>query len=506
MVVAINVGGNLVGFFIVQLLIAYAQPFENWQGVARPSLEANFGILAVLVPSAVYFLIALSVPVDSVLRRMGAKEPIDRPYLELARRRVINMPFYAATMNLVAWVVPALLFPFLFQLHADKSEWTVTIYVIYGFSNASMITLLVFVLLEYACRRTVIPVIFPEGRLREQKGTFWLSIRKRFMIMYAAICLIPMFQVALMTSARSAWTLAGSDACEALKSLGAFSWILFAFSAMYGLWLVILFSRNLSQPTEDIMAITRRVKEGDYEARVMVVSNDEIGFLGDRVNEMAIGLKEREEIREVFNLVTSPEIGREILSMKPFEGGEVRRVTLLFADLRGFTSLAERLPPRDVLKAINNYFSAMTAAIVMHNGVVLQYVGDEIEAVFGAPLDNPLHADRAVDASLAMRASLQRLNEEREAEGEEPLQHGIGIHTGSALAGIVGSQYKISYALVGDTVNIASRIQDLTKEMGADILLSGETYRALTICRKVSNPVEVTVKGKVNTLDVYRLR
>lgn len=505
MVVAINVGGNLIGFFLVQFLIAYAQPFENWQRIAGPSFEANLAILAVLVPSAIYFLVALAAPVDSILKKLRRKEFIEDASLELARRRVINIPFYAAAMNLVAWIAPALFFPFIFGLHAGKSAWTVAIYVIYGFSNASMITMLVFVLLEHACRRTVIPLLFPEGRLRDQKGTFWLSIRKRLMIMYVAICLIPMFQVALMTSARSHWIFMGSDACEALQSLGKFSWILFAFSAVYGLWLAILFSRNLSKPAEDIMSVTQHVKEGDYDARVMVVSNDEIGILGDRVNEMAMGLKEREEIREVFNLVTSPEIGRELLSMKPFEGGEVRRVTLLFSDLRGFTSMAERLPPRDVLKAINSYFSHMTAAIVGHGGIVLQYVGDEIEAVFGAPIDNVLHADRAVDAALAMRAALRRLNEKREAEGEEPLRHGIGIHTGSALAGIVGSQYKISYALVGDTVNIASRIQDLTKEMGADILLSGETYRALTIPRNVSAPLEVSVKGKINTLDVYRL-
>ncbi|MGC9028172.1 MAG: adenylate/guanylate cyclase domain-containing protein [Desulfomonilaceae bacterium] len=505
MVVAINVGGNLVGFFLVQLLIAYAQPFEHWQGFAGPSLKANLAILAVLVPSAMYFLIVLARPVDSALRKIYAQKTVDWRSLQLARRRVINMPFYAAAMNLAAWIVPALLFPFLFQLHTVKSPWTVAIYVIYGFSNAAMITLLVFVLLEHACRKTVIPVLFPDGRLRDQKGTLWLSIRKQLMIMYLAICLIPMFQVALMISSRAGWTFDGAEACEALRSLGTFSWILFAFTAMYGLWLAVLFSRNLSQPAEEIMAVTQRVKEGDYDARVHVVSNDEIGVLGDRVNEMAIGLKEREEIREVFNLVTSPEIGREILSMKPFEGGEVRRVTLLFADLRGFTSLAERLPPRDVLKAINSYFSAMTDAIVRHNGVVLQYVGDEIEAVFGAPLDNVLHADKAVDAALAMRAALETLNGQREAEGHEPLRHGIGIHTGSALAGIVGGQYKISYALVDDTVNIASRIQDLTKEMGADILLSGETYCALTVSRNVSPPVEVAVKGKVNTLDVYRL-
>lgn len=503
MVLVINVGGNLAGFFVVQLLLHYAQPLEEWNRVAVPSLEANLVMLAFLIPAAVLFLTKLCRPVDIALQALREKSRVDDRDLDLARRRVLNVPFYAAGMNLCAWIIPAFVFPFLIDPLATRSSLNLGVYVIYAFSNACMITLLVFVLLEYACRKTAIPRIFPNGGLREQHGTVALSIRNRLMILYVAICFIPMFQVALIVNYRPGSPFTDPAACKALSDLGTFALILFVFCGAYGLWLAALLARNLVEPTQEIVAVTKKVQEGDYDSRVSVVSNDEIGFVGDRVNEMTRGLREREQIKEVFNLITSPEIGREILSMRPFHGGEIRIVTVLFSDLRDFTGFAERRTPETVLKALNSYFSEMTSAIVKFNGVVLQYVGDEMEAVFGAPLDSPLHPDRAVEAALEMRARLKELNSRRESEGEEPLLHGIGIHTGPALAGIVGSRHKISYSLVGDTVNIASRIQDLTKEMGHDIIISGETFRALTLPHEVMQPVEVSVKGKKKTLDIY---
>ncbi len=368
-----------------------------------------------------------------------------------------------------------------------------------------MITLLAFVLLQYACRKTAVPVLFPQGNLRDQKGTLKLGIRARLLILYGAICLLPMLQTALVINAGRSPAFAEVAPLTVLHNLGTFSIILFTFVALYGLWLVSLFSKNISEPIEEIMQLTKRVKAGDYEARAQVVSNDEIGYLGDRFNEMSQGLEERERIRDMFNLFTSPEIGAEILAGKVSVDGEIREVTLLFADLRGFTAMAEHLAPKQVVQSVNSYFSAMSEAIVENGGIILQYVGDEIEAVFGAPARDPDHAAKAVAAALAMRTRLDTLNRERASLGQEPLRHGIGVHTGDALAGIVGSKYKVSYAMVGDTVNMASRIQELNKEMNTDILISEETYRSLKVPIQVSGPVSVSVRGKRQSLDLYQV-
>ncbi|MBA7679812.1 Adenylate cyclase 1 [subsurface metagenome] len=147
----------------------------------------------------------------------------------------------------------------------------------------------------------------------------------------------------------------------------------------------------------------------------------------------------------------------------------------------------------------------MTEAIKENRGLVLQYVGDEIEAVFGAPVSYDDHTDMAVEAALGMRRRLILLNQNLEKQGFSPFQHGIGIHTGAVLAGNIGSKDRISYALVGDTVNLASRIGGLTKEFSCDIILSQTTYNLLTGDFSTEQLSAVKVKGKKEGVMIYKL-
>jgi class 3 adenylate cyclase len=141
----------------------------------------------------------------------------------------------------------------------------------------------------------------------------------------------------------------------------------------------------------------------------------------------------------------------------------------------------------------------------MHQGLVLQYVGDEIEAVFGVPLSYEDHADRAVLAAFEMRRSLEELNGTRMKQGKTPFSHGIGIHTGLVLAGNTGSEDRLSYALIGDTVNLASRIEQLTKAFRCDILVSEETAKRLDISFQMKAENPQMVKGYSKPLSVYRV-
>lgn len=502
-VVLVNVGGNLLGFFTVQLLLSYARPSQEWEISTLVDARTSIALLAFLIPTAVLILLALAAPVSKVIAAQKRQEPVPEAAWNDARKRAINLPFQAAFMNLLAWILPAVAFPLAKAVQGQIPLFSVGLYILYSFTNALMITLLAFVLLQHACRKAAIPLLFPHGHVGDQAGTLKLSIRTRLMVLYCAICLVPMFQIALVVHTGGSHALTHAEPMKVLDNLGAFSLILLLFTAAYGLWLVVLFAKSLSEPLEEIMNVAEKVRVGDFEGSVQVVSNDEIGYLGDRVNEMSRGLGERQRIREMFDLFTSPEIGERILSGEVSTDGEIREVTLLFTDLRGFTSMAERLSPKQVVESVNAYFSAMSEVIVENGGIILQYVGDEIEAVFGAPVADPDHADKAVVAALAMRRVLEKLNRDRAALGREPFRHGIGIHTGQALAGIVGSKYKVSYALVGDTVNLASRIQDFNKETNTDILISGATYRSLKHVPKVSGPVRITVKGKQQPVDVF---
>jgi len=218
--------------------------------------------------------------------------------------------------------------------------------------------------------------------------------------------------------------------------------------------------------------------------------------------------KERHEaqILDTFGKYVSHEVRDRILDGNIPLDGELKEVTVLFADLRDFTTLAEATPPKEIVKIINDYFSEMSDSIHQHRGLVLQFIGDEIEAVFGAPLPLEDHPTFAVKAALEMRKRLDMVNAKLKKREYGPLQHGIGIHTGSVVAANIGSRDRMSYAMVGDTVNVASRIQGLTKQTGSDILIS-ETTRAL-----LSDDIEtiklpaMKVKGKRDPVEVYQVQ
>lgn len=200
-------------------------------------------------------------------------------------------------------------------------------------------------------------------------------------------------------------------------------------------------------------------------------------------------------VRQLFGKYVAPEVRDKILSGQISLDGDVRNVTLLFADLRDFTPLVEITPPKVMVSILNAYFTEMTHAIRSEKGVVLQYIGDEIEAVFGAPLDLSDHQDRAVRAALKMKKRLKTLNTQLRKVGMSDLRHGIGIHTGRVVAANIGSSDRMSYSLVGDTVNIASRIQDANKRLKTDILISDDTQKGLQKKYNIKNLPPVSLKG-----------
>lgn len=249
----------------------------------------------------------------------------------------------------------------------------------------------------------------------------------------------------------------------------------------------------------------QEVARGNLDVKINVVSNDEIGALGEGFNSMIKGLRDSEAIKESFGKHISEEVRDEILSGRVPLDGEMKRATLLFSDLRDFTPFVESTHPKQVVAIMNQYFSEMAKAIKDNQGLILQFVGDEIEAVFGAPVSYDDHPDMAIQAALDMQERLARLNEKLESENIKPLRHGIGVHTGAVLAGIIGSKERSSYALVGDTVNLASRIQGLTKEFSCEAILSQTTHDLATGSYEMEQLPAIKVKGKSREVMIYKL-
>jgi adenylate cyclase len=321
-----------------------------------------------------------------------------------------------------------------------------------------------------------------------------LSVSKKMLFLVITVLFFMVIVMLLMFFMDLNYMLTHRNSLDPSIYYGVFKEILFAFVVLLLLSVSILgqYSRNLKATLALQLDVMEDIGRGNYDTRIPVVSNDEFGLIAAKTNEMISGLKEREACEISFGRYVTPEVSEKILKGEIPGEGELREATILFCDLRGYTTLVEESEPRAVVRFLNEYFTEMDKTIKEHKGIVLQYIGDEIEAVFGAPEDLPNHAEMAVMAALAMRRRLKELNNRRESMGRAPVAHGIGIHSGKVLAGSVGSPERLVYAMVGDTVNTASRIQDLNKTFGTDILLSQVTRDFMK-----GNDIPVSSLGKV---------
>lgn len=269
-------------------------------------------------------------------------------------------------------------------------------------------------------------------------------------------------------------------------------------------------ARQISEPLEQLERAVARIGRGAYGEPAPVLGDDELGRLTLHVNRMSEGLREREVIRREFGRFVSPEIASRILDDALGEAPEaaareLRDTTILFSDLRGFTALAEKLPPESMVELMNRYFRIIDETIRAHGGIIHSFIGDAVHASFNFADDCPGHAARALAAALSIQA---RLAAARFAGGE-PMHTRIGVHTGPVAAAAVGSAERMNYAMFGDAVNIAMRLEQLNKEKGTRVLASEETVNACAAedhARLGLRPLgEVRLRGRVSPIRIYEV-
>ena len=271
--------------------------------------------------------------------------------------------------------------------------------------------------------------------------------------------------------------------------------------------LALVIARGVSQPVQQLAAHTQIIAGGDYKTRITLDRADELGQLADAMNQMSTGLAERDQVRDLLDKNVSPEVAAQLMRDGAALGGQEREVTILFADLRGFTTLSEKLSAPELLTLLNRYLDRMSGAIEAQGGVIDKFIGDGIMALFGAPVAQGDAADRALAAALAMERALGELNAELAAEGRPPLGIGVGVNTARVVAGNIGSHRRLNYSVIGDGVNVAARIESETRkaEYRTNLITSAATLAALRDPAKFApRPLgKVHVKGRAEPVEIF---
>lgn len=298
------------------------------------------------------------------------------------------------------------------------------------------------------------------------------------------------------------------DVIEVLNKLLRSLLTALGISIVVSLALGFFLSRRVTESLSTLDLCVRKISGGDLNSRVFLTTHDEFHALGLAINDMAKGLQERERLKTGFARYVSQHVMDRILQS---EGslkleGERRKVTVLFSDIRHFTSLSEKLPPEQVVLILNEYFKKMIEIIFRNHGTLDKFLGDGLMVEFGAPLEDPQQETHAVTAALEMQRELQKLNAEWEKIRRPRFDIGIGIHTGFAIVGNVGSEQRIEYTAIGDTVNIASRLQTSTKTLQTPVLISEETFSALPQGMfKFKNLGPIPVTGREQPITAYAI-
>jgi sigma-B regulation protein RsbU (phosphoserine phosphatase) len=268
----------------------------------------------------------------------------------------------------------------------------------------------------------------------------------------------------------------------------------------------LLFARRLTGPLSALTEEATHVAGGDLSRSLPVRSRDEVGQLTRAFNDMLAGLRQRDFIRDTFGRYVSPEVARELLESPGGLrlGGEKRDVTILMCDLRGYTRFAEVADPAEVMQLLNTFLGRLTEIVAAHEGTVNEFMGDGIFAIFGAPRAHPDHPERAAACALVMQRTADEINCAHDARGLPALELGIGLNSGDAIVGNIGSERRAKYGVVGSVVNLTARVEACT--VGGQILLSPYTYERIRGIAEVGPPLTVELKGLREPLRLYELR
>ncbi|MEP2777006.1 MAG: adenylate/guanylate cyclase domain-containing protein [Luteolibacter sp.] len=420
---------------------------------------------------------------------------VDEAEKQALQRKVVNLPLTAAIIAAAGWLlcIPVLLA--MLQGSGEPINPHVYFHLPVSVGVAMFIALTIgYFSIDWACQALLFRHFYEKSSPARTKGAFRLSIAGRGGLWTVAASICPILLLLLLFL---------SPAPEA-NNLG------FAISvAAVGIFCALLSSalmaRLVARPVSMLRAAAQRVGAGELNVRVDNLRADEFGILADEFNAMVGGLREKEHVTNTFGRHVGVKIAKELLEAKEELCGVERRLSVLFADIRGFTTRCESMKPKEAVALLNLYHETMTGIIEANEGMVTQLIGDGIMALFGATGDKPGHANHAVSAAVAMIQGLETLNLRLVEKGFEGIRIGVGVNTGLAVVGTIGSPMRQEYTAIGDTVNTAARIEGLTKEVCCPVLISDSTWEACAPKPEAVALDPMEIRGRHDRMVLYRI-
>lgn len=341
--------------------------------------------------------------------------------------------------------------------------------------------------------------LYEEEELYRMKEGYQISIAAKIIMLVISTAVIPLTLIYLFTL--NSFPVSGDQS--------GLLWNLVLVGAFTPMTLGVAFIvKNLQKPLNDLSEKMKRLSAGDFDVKSRIYFTDEIARIKSHFNVMTSQLRERELLRETFGKYVSIEVARELLKSGRMDpGGEEIEATVLFCDIRNFTSISEKISAKQLVEMLNSYFSYITAPIIENHGVINKFIGDAVMAIYIPSLGSADHVRDAVLSAVKMRGALEEFNKNGVKPAGE-IKFGIGIHTGTLVAGNIGTSSRLEYTVIGDTVNIASRIESKTKDYQADILITSDVYKKISPAPaniEFEKAGETLLKGKEEPVEIYRI-
>lgn len=388
------------------------------------------------------------------------------------QRRLINLPWVLLFLQASGWLlcIPAFLLAVIRA--GDPVDPRIYILLPISFGISALISIVhASFSAELVSLHWLYPLAFKHVSPHSIPRAATLSFQQRGILWVLATCVAPLLSMSLLELAP-------------VVNQTRMTWVVLLVGGLnigFGLISARLMAQWIMEPLQALQQGASAIATGDLNVHITLPRADEFGQLIDEFNIMAAELREKQELQNLFGLHVGQQAAREILHHDPGLGGVEQPLTILFADIRNFTARSAHSSPQDLVRLLNLFFTEMVSVIeAQHHGLVNKFLGDGFMALFGIGDAPQGHATHAIAAGQAMLVRLNRLNQTLQAQHEAPIAIGIGIHTGSAVVGSIGSFQRLEYTAIGSAVNLASRVESLTKQLQTPLLCTESTRAALS--------------------------